>query len=106
MPGGQIKKDGTLQKNQNRMGPLKLTSRKWALNEIISIQNEVNEFALKNKFPLIDILNRDEIGRIKELISLRIFPNGWNGDEPSADELFVSHFNDNLIMEPIKFKKL
>src|SRR5690606_12279848 len=38
----QYKKDGSLSKNQNRMGPVTMEGRAWARNEILTIQNDIN----------------------------------------------------------------
>jgi DNA sulfur modification protein DndC len=82
--GNEFKKDGSLAKNQYRMGPLTLKSRIYFLNEILKIQDEVNNEAIKIGMPLINILNQEEISRIKELIDLKTFPNKWSGDELNA----------------------
>lgn len=98
-PGGQRNKDGKLSKNQQRMGPLSLDARNHFLKEIINIQNEVNEGAVKVDMPKIDILNSAEVKRIKELISLKTFPNGWTGTEPLADKPMDKIYNDGSVMK-------
>lgn len=87
-PGGESRKDGTLSRNQHRMGPITLNARRWALKEITGIQSEINVFAIRLGRPVIDLLNQEEIDRINELIDAGQWPNGWRGDEPLADELF------------------
>ena len=82
--GNEYKKDGSLAKNQYRMGPLTLEARKYFLNEILKIQLEVNIKAIEIGMPCIDILNPEEVERIEELIELKTFPNKWSGDEKNA----------------------
>jgi DNA sulfur modification protein DndC len=98
--GNEYKKDGKLAKNQYRMGPLTLQARQYFLTEILLIQEEVNQNAIKCGMPSIDILNEEELARILELIELRTFPNKWSGDEINAsipqNEIMYS---DGSIME-------
>lgn len=82
--GNEYKKDGSLAKNQYRMGPLTLEARKYFLNEILKIQKEVNSKAIQIGMPCIDILNPEEVARIEQLIELKTFPNKWSGDEKNA----------------------
>ena len=82
--GNEFKKDGTLAKNQYRMGPLTLEARKYFLNEIINIQTTINTEAEKIGMPKIDILNSEEINRINELINLKTYPDRWTGEELNA----------------------
>lgn len=82
--GNELKKDGSRAKNQYRMGPLILSSREYFLNEILKIQEEINIDAINQNKPIIDLLNEEEIFRIKELIQNGIFPNGWSGEELNA----------------------
>jgi len=82
--GDEYRKDGTRAKNQYRMGPLTLEARLFFLNQIIEIQDQVNQAAVKESKPQIDILNNEELLRIKELISQNTWPKGWDGTEVSA----------------------
>lgn len=85
-PGGERRQDGSLSKSQNRMGPLKLSSRQWALGRVLEIQVEVNALARSRRRPEIDLLNAEEEARIRELISSRVFPQKWTGNELGAEE--------------------
>lgn len=82
--GNEYKKDGSLAKNQYRMGPLTLEARKYFLTEILLIQEQVNQNAIECGMPKIDILNAEELIRIRELIEAKTFPNKWSGDELNA----------------------
>lgn len=84
-PGADTLKSGKLASNPQRMGPLTLEARMWALEEILSIQRSVNDAAMALGRPTIDILNGDEEGRICQLIAAGTWPQGWDGTEPTAD---------------------
>lgn len=99
--GGEFKKDGTLAKNQQRMGPLTLDSRLFFLERIIKIQKEVNTKAKQEGRHQIDILNTEEIARIRELISLNTFPNKWDGTEVSAAVPQDKIFSDGSIIQQL-----
>lgn len=85
----QYLEDGSLSKNQNRMGPLTMDARAWALDKILSIQNDINIQALKLGMPVIDMINEQEEARIRELWALNTWPNKWTGSEQRADIPFV-----------------
>lgn len=105
--GNEFKKDGSLAKNQYRMGPLTLESRTTFLNEIIGIQNEINLKAKQIEMPCIDILNQEEIDRINELIQNKTFPNKWTGNELNAsvpqEEII---YQDGSILKNLFHKEL
>ena len=100
--GNEYKKDGKLAKNQYRMGPLTLEARKYFLDEILLIQDQVNQNAIECGMPKIDILNSEELTIIKELIEAKTFPKRWSGDELIAsvpkNEIMYS---DGSIMESL-----
>ncbi|CAB4218329.1 CysH 3'-phosphoadenosine 5'-phosphosulfate sulfotransferase (PAPS reductase)/FAD synthetase and related enzymes [uncultured Caudovirales phage] len=98
-PGGQRNKDGKLSKNQQRLGPLTIESRMYFLDKIIDIQKRVNEKAQELNRPMIDILNEEEISRIKELMTLNTYPDGWTGDEPTGDIILDKKYSDGSTME-------
>lgn len=72
-------------KNKQRMGPLTMAARLMALDRVLDIQRRCNEAAAALGRPLIDILDAEEEARIRELIALNTWPNGWDGTEPVAD---------------------
>lgn len=83
--GTETKKDGSLVANPGRKGPLTLEARSHFLTEILQIQADVNVEAIKSDRPTISLINPEEEMRIRELIALRTFPDGWSGDEPRGD---------------------
>jgi DNA sulfur modification protein DndC len=96
-PGGEKRKDGTLATNQQRLGPLTLETRLWALEEVRAIQAAVNAAARAEGRPEIDLLNAEEEARIRELIAAKTWPHGWTGDEPTGDVLLDAHNEDGSV---------
>ncbi|WP_246697012.1 phosphoadenosine phosphosulfate reductase domain-containing protein [Methylobacterium planeticum] len=95
--GAEILKDGSLAKNPQRMGPLTFEARLWALGEILAIQDEVNASADALGRPRLDLLNAEEEARIRELIALGTWPDGWDGDEPTADTPLDAVYPDGTV---------
>ena len=104
-PGGQRKKDGSLSKNQQRLGAITLEAREMFLEKFIDIQNRVNDKAILIGRPKVDFLNDEEIFRIKELISLKTFPDGWTGEEPTGDIMLDKMYADGSVA-PILFRDM
>jgi DNA sulfur modification protein DndC len=73
--GSERRKDGELVANPQRMGPLTFEARLWGLEQVLSIQREA----------VVDLINEEEEDRIRELIRLKTWPQGWDGTEPRAD---------------------
>lgn len=94
---GEKKKDGNYSANPNRMGPLTIEARKKFLKQIVSVQEEVNAMAVAQSRPEIDIINQEEIGRIKWHWENNIWPNGWDGMEQIATELHDTVYSDGSI---------
>lgn len=81
-------------KNKQRMGPLTFDARLWALGEVLAIQTAVNDAARRLGRPEIDMLNAEEEARIRELITAGTWPQGWEGDEPTADTPMDAVYRD------------
>ena len=96
-PGGERRKDGTLTKNQQRMGPLTFEARLMGLNRVLEIQAQVNAAAARLGRPPLDLLDAQEEARIRELIADETWPDGWDGDEPIADVPLPAYFSDGWI---------
>jgi DNA sulfur modification protein DndC len=99
--GGELKKDGTLGKNQQRLGPLTLESRLYFLDKILDIQNRINSGSQTEKLFLI---NQEEESRIRELIANKTFPNKWTGEEITGDIILDKKYSDGSVM-PIMFRE-
>lgn len=102
-PGGEKRKDGTLTRNQQRMGPLTMEARLSALDTVLRIQAEVNAAAVAQGRPLVDILNPEEEARIRELIASNTWPQKWTGDEPRADVPQDIIYSDGSTMALLAF---
>ena len=96
-PGAERLKSGAIAKNPQRMGPLTFEARLWALGEVLAIQAEINASAAVLDRPGLDLLNAEEEARIRELIALETWPDGWDGDEPTADTPLYAVFPDGTV---------
>jgi DNA sulfur modification protein DndC len=74
------RKDGTYQKNAQRMGPLTMEARAYGLERVLDIQRRAR----------VDLINADEESRIRQLWELNTWPDGWTGDEINADVMIDS----------------
>lgn len=95
--GAELLKDGSLAKNPQRMGPIVFEARRWALDQVLSIQDEVNTEAHARGRPGVDLLNAVEIDRINQLIDAGTWPEGWDGTEPLATELLDKVYQDGSV---------
>lgn len=77
-------KDGSIGKNPQRMGPLTLEARLEALDKILDIQHRIN--AGNQRGQRFELINAEEEARIRQLIAGGTWPDGWDGDEPRADQ--------------------
>ncbi|HEY1605606.1 MAG TPA: phosphoadenosine phosphosulfate reductase family protein [Allosphingosinicella sp.] len=93
--GGERLKDGTLAKNQQRMGPLTFKARLRVLDRVLDIQRRSG----------VDLINGEEEARIRELIALKTWPDGWDGSEPSA-AAWLDSFHQDGSVQPILFREL
>lgn len=96
-PGAEVLKSGELAKNPQRMGPILLETRRWALDQVLAIQAEVNAGAAAAGRAPIDLLNAEEVTRVEELIAARTWPDGWSGDEPVATTMLDRVFQDGSV---------
>jgi DNA sulfur modification protein DndC len=84
-------------KRQAQKGPLTIAARLKGLENVLAIQQEVNVAADRLGRPRLDILNAEEETRIRELIGLGTYPNGWDGNEPTGDVLLPQVYGDGSI---------
>lgn len=83
--GTERRKDGTVPKNLMRLGPLTFEARRYALNQVLTIQEQINSAARLTARPTVDLVNADELARIHELIEGGAWPQGWTGGEVRGD---------------------
>jgi DNA sulfur modification protein DndC len=91
--GTERRKDGELSANPQRLGPIILRVRRWALSEVKRIQAEAG----------VDLINADEEHRIVDLITRETWPDGWDGTEPTGDVL-MDEVKPGGAIQPIFFK--
>lgn len=94
---GEKNKDGKLSSNPDRKGPLNMAAREWALGEVLAIQAEVNAAAAEQGRPLIDLINDEELARIRELIAANTWPQRWTGTEPAGDLILDKTFSNGAV---------
>ncbi|WP_288935641.1 phosphoadenosine phosphosulfate reductase family protein [uncultured Sphingomonas sp.] len=98
-------KGGGIAKNPQRMGPITLEARLAALDVVLGVQNDINAAADRLGRPVIDLINAEEEARIRELVALGTWPDGWAGDEPSA-AAWLDSVNQDGSVQPILFREL
>ena len=86
------------------MGPLTFAARLMALERVLEIQRAVNRAAFRLGRPKIDILDVEEEGRIRELIAAGTWPQGWEGDEPTADTPMDAVYRDGAVQPLLRFE--
>lgn len=96
-PGLERLKSGAVAANPQRMGPLTFEARLMGLDRVLTIQSTINLMAVQLGRPRIDLLNAEEEARIRELVDLKTWPDGWEGDEPTADTPMDSIFGDGSV---------
>jgi DNA sulfur modification protein DndC len=96
-PGGEARADGTLSKNQQRLGPITLEARAWALDQVLDIQRRVNDGAAIAGRPPVSLLDAEEEARVRELLAAGTWPHGWTGTEPTGDVWLDAHFADGSV---------
>ncbi len=99
--GEQRLKNGSIPKNPNRMGPLTIKARQYFTSLIINIQDEINALANCMNSPKVDLLNEEELKYIYQCWEDNIYPNGWTGEEPSANEPFTQIFQNGSKQEKL-----
>jgi DNA sulfur modification protein DndC len=71
----EIRKDGKISKNVQRLGPLTMEARAYGLETVLSIQTRAR----------VDLINSEEESRIREMWRLNIWPEKWTGEEITGD---------------------
>ncbi len=65
----ETRKDGRLAANGQRLGPLTLDARLYGLERVLDIQQRAR----------VNLIDAEEEARIRELIALETWPQGWEG---------------------------
>lgn len=96
-------KDGSIGKNPQRMGPITLEARADGLARVLAIQADCNAAARFGGRPEFSLINAEEEARIRELIAARTWPDGWEGDEPAADTVMETVYQNGAV-QPLLFE--
>jgi len=106
-PANRLRKTGLEEggKNKQRMGPLTIAARQDAYYKIISIEERINEAAVRLKMPTVCLINNEEAKHIKHCWEINQWPDGWDGDEPTGDVIMDKIYRDGTIF-PDLFKAL
>ena len=96
-------KGGKLAKNQGRLGPLTMKARRWGMQQVIEIQEEINVGARECGDPEYFLINDEEREAIERLIAANTWPMKWEGTEQTGDMPFMEMdqdgFKQGLLME-------
>lgn len=95
-------KDGSIAKNPQRMGPLTFAARLMGLERVLGIQAECNALARATGRPLINLIDAEEEACIRQLIAAETWPDGWDGDEPTADTILPVVYQNGAV-QPLLF---
>ncbi|WP_128000392.1 phosphoadenosine phosphosulfate reductase domain-containing protein [Piscinibacter defluvii] len=95
-------KDGSIAKNPQRMGPLTFAARLMGLERVLGIQAECNAAARATGRPLINLIDAEEEACIRQLIAAETWPEGWDGDEPTADTVLPVVYQNGAV-QPLLF---
>lgn len=87
--GRELRKDGSLVSNPNRMGPLTMDARRYGLEQIENIQRDVCTGARRVGKPDVCLIDADERAAILQMIDAEVWPRGWSGEEGRADAEYV-----------------
>ena len=100
--GMELLKDGSIAKNPQRMGPLTFEARLMGLDRILAIQTTINSAARTQGRSELSLINAEEEARIRELITAETWPQGWDGDEPTADTVMATVYQNGAV-QPLLF---
>ena len=95
--GLEFLKSGKTAANPQRMGPLTFEARLMGLELILGVQAEINAAALVLRRPVVDLINTEEEARIRELVALETWPDGWDGDEPLATTIMDTVYANGAV---------
>lgn len=101
----ELRKDGSIVRNPQRLGPLTMEARRRGLAEVLSIQEQVNQAARQQGRPEISLINEMERMRIIDLIEANTWPDKWDGTEARGDTP-VDKINRDGTVQPLLIQAL
>lgn len=96
-PGGEMTAKGLLVSNQNRLGPYTMESRRYGLQRVLEIQEQINQVAAEQGRPIVTLIDPEELSRIYWHWENDIYPDKWDGTEPTGDQPFDRVFPDGSV---------
>lgn len=104
-PQNRLRKTGkeSSEKNKQRLGPLTMVARKWAFDQIIQLQEEINVNARIQGKPEVILINKEESQFIQQCWEDNVWPNRWDGTEPTGDILMDTVYRDGSVQPIIDF---
>lgn len=75
------------------------------LEQVLTIEEEVNAAARSLGKPEINLINDEEMARIEELIAANTFPDRWDGTEHRGDEWLPEILPDGSV-QPLLFDEI
>lgn len=105
LPANRLRKTGLAPSDnfRQRIGPLTMLARKMGLDEILSIQNEINASAKNEGMPLISLINEEEESYIRKCWEENLWPDRWDGTESTGDTEMETVFKDGSIQRRLIF---
>jgi DNA sulfur modification protein DndC len=104
LPQNRLRKTGkdSTEMNKQRMGPLTMAARKDAFYRILAIQDEIaaNMPEHLRKYPT-ELLNAEEQAFIMKCWEDNVWPNKWDGNEPTADTIMDTVYPDGTISQDL-----
>jgi len=97
--GSETRADGTLVSNPNRLGPLTMDARLFALGRVLRIQGAINRVAAERGRPPMSLIDTVELRRIMELIAANTWPQRWTGEEITGDMLVPETLPDGSVQQ-------
>jgi DNA sulfur modification protein DndC len=96
---GEVRKAATKYIGRNRLGPLHMEARRSMLEQVLTIQGEVNRAARVQEMPEVVLINEEELTRIEELMAANTWPNQWDGTEVRGDAMLPEILPDGNVQQ-------
>jgi DNA sulfur modification protein DndC len=96
---GEVRKAATKYIGRNRLGPLHMEARRSMLEQVLTIQGEVNRAARVQEMPEVVLINEEELTRIEELMAANTWPNQWDGTEARGDAMLPEVLPDGNVQQ-------
>lgn len=96
---GEVRKAATKYIGRNRLGPLHMEARRCMLEQVLTIQGEVNRAARAQGMPEVVLINEEELTRIEELMAANTWPNQWDGTEVRGDAMLPEILPDGNVQQ-------